>query len=193
MAKRESLVTYTEQYQDLMARLDAGTLPVVSVRAMFARGVKHFLGNEVSSEVSQHEDKNPGISDQALDQYKAAAIAEAYQEILDGKVGISTRGPRGSSIETEMKKIATDRMRTLLANLGKSWPSKKDATVELPLPEGMVAFTASQLVERGLARPDEWHAKLFGTTLRAAAEKVLKDREKMAERAGKHTEGVLDI
>lgn len=159
------------------ATVEFDSLPAVSQRALAQRGLAHFLGNEQASKVAGHfEGKEPTDDEKAA--YKAECVAKALQALIDGTVGTRIGTPRGTQIETIMRRIAEAQVRAVLKGNGITMPSG-DKVVKL----GDQEFTRAQLITRRLENPK------FSESIRKEAEAEMKRVEKAAG-AG---EGTLDL
>lgn len=155
---------------------DLGTLPESTLVAMVRKGISHYLGNEQASKVStwtkaRAESDLGAANDVEVATFKADTQAAAVKAMHDGTVGASVRGPRGSSLDTEIKKIATREIMDLLKQHGISAPKKAADAVQFPNGD---AFTMAQLVERRLAK--------FGARIEDEAKAAMAMAARRAER-----------
>lgn len=133
--------------------LDFNTLPQASLVAMLRRGVSHYFGSEMASKVTayfdpEHDDaENRKDTPEARAAKKAEFQAAAFDALVAGTVGVSTRGPSVDPIQTIINRLAKAEVKTILANHKLKWPAKADDTVTLP--DGS-AVTGAQLVARRL-------------------------------------------
>ncbi len=167
---------------------DTASLPEASVRALFARGLNHVLGNEVASKVTawkgrfvESEKRDPSESE--IDAARATYRDEMVGKIAAGTLGVRAVGVSADPVEALIERLAWEEIDTTLKANKYKWDFPKGADGKrLKGSEGTVAlpdgkFTKDELIERRLAK--------HGDRLRAAAEKQLKARaRKLAEAAG---------
>jgi hypothetical protein len=158
--------------------IDLATLPASSQLALMRRGLAHYLGNEQASKVTAWSDKQDGeVTDAAKAEAKAAFIAEAVKVMTEGNMGHGRVGtPRGTQLETIMRRIAESEIRAILKSNGVALPSG-DKTVKL----GAQEFTRQALIERRLAQ--------HGDRIRKDAEAEQKKLERVAKASAGEGEG----
>lgn len=170
---------------------DFGVLPQTSLTAMVRRGVSHFFGSEMASKVTaffavDDEGNSPaktaGIEDNA--ESRAAKKAEfqkaAYEALLAGTVGVSTRGPTVEPVVKIERRLAKAEVTGILTEHKVAIPKKAEDTITTP--DGG-KFTMAQLVDRRLA-----HAE-HGPRIRREAAKELADKLKKAAKAAEAAKG----
>jgi hypothetical protein len=150
--------------------IDVDSLPAVSTNALLRRGLAHFLGNEQAAKVSAFKEKNPEATESQVLAYKAECVANAVAALNAGTVGANVRGPRGTAIETIMRKIASDEVKTVLAALKVKAPKGEE---KVKFANGD-SFTMNELIARRL----EKHAD----RITAEANKAMKDAARKAEK-----------
>jgi hypothetical protein len=163
-----STVTYGDH------TIDVAALPEKSVMALIRRGVAHYLGNEQASKVSgwkaeRAESGNPA-NDAEVAAYKADRMAEAVKALMDGTIGSSIRGPRGTAVDTVIRQLAETEVKGILKANGLSMPSG-DKVVEFA--DG-TRLTRGQLIDRRITN--------HGDRLRKEAEAKIKADERKAQR-----------
>lgn len=151
-------------------------LPARSLAALVASGLAHKLGNEIAAKVAAYKAKATDgklPSESEIAQFKAQKQKEMFASLLSGEAAASARGPRGSAIESMMKKIAAEELAARFRALGKSLPSG-DKTITLTTGDGRVeAVTRATLIDRRVAAHSE--------RLRAEAERrISEERAKAA-------------
>lgn len=165
---------------------DLSTLPESTLVAMVRKGISHYLGNEQASKVStwakaRAESDLGAANDVELATYKSDVVAAAVASMHEGTVGANTRGPRGSSLDTEIKKIATKEIMDLLTQHGISKPKKAADPISFPNGD---AFTLAQLVERRLAKFGERITNEAEANMRAAARRTAQEAAEAAANGG---------
>ena len=173
--------------------IDVATMPTKSLLAMVKRGVAHYLGNEQAAKVTswkesfQTENKREATDDEIAAK-KAEFTASALEALNKGEVGHSTRGPRGTALETVMRAIALERATTLLGNAKLKMPSKDE---KVTFPNGQ-AFTRQELIDRQIAfeKSSKPVAMFGGKTVREAAEAKMKEIERAKARAAADPGGI---
>lgn len=160
--------------------LDFNTLPQASLTAMVKRGVSHFFGSEQASKVTAFFDPDKDVPELDTPEARAAKKAEfqkaAYENLLAGTVGVSTRGPSVDPITTIARRLARNEVKTILAKNKIKWPTKADDVIETP--DGG-KFTGAQLIDRRLANP-------------AHSDRIAKDAKKIADDQAKKNKKVLE-
>lgn len=146
-------------------KLAIADIPTVSQIALMARGLSHILGNEVASKVSgkvkkwaeenetlETDDEEAFVAarDENAEAWKLEAYAEALAKIMGGTLGLRAVGPRGTAIETDMRAIAIDEIKAVLAKSGIKWPAKADGVIVTKSGDK----TRAQLVEDYLTKHD---------------------------------------
>lgn len=160
---------------------DFGTLPAQSLEAMVKRGVAHFFGNEVAAKVTawkkKFADENGGAQpgDDEVAAKHAEVTADFHAKLVNGTVGISTRGPAQDPVEAEMERIARRDITQILKTAGAKWTGKGDDR-KVTFADGS-QYTMDELVDRRLANPEHQ------ANIRKAAERAIKDAAKAAEKA----------
>ena len=166
---------------------DAYELPMQSLVALVTSGLAHKLGNEVAAKVSGFKSTADAAgvlpTDEQVASFKAAKQAEMFASLLSGEAMASARGPRGTAVETVMRKIATDELVARFKALGKSLPTG-DKTIVLTGTDGTTeAVTRTMLVDRRTAAHSD--------RLRKEAEAKIAADRKRAEKAVAGAGGVL--
>ena len=150
---------------------DTAKLPEASISALLRRGLAHFLGNEQASKVASHFDGETP-TDEAKAAYKAECVANAVKALHEGTVGSSTRGPRGSTIETVLRALAKAEVITVL----------KANKLVFPTGEKKIKFgdgtelTGADLIDRRIAK--------HGERLMKEAQAKMKADERAVAKAG---------
>lgn len=225
---------------DNAPKWDHAALPLASFVNVYARGHTHLNGNVVASQVSGQKETlvaESGLADPAdaaamkvavkafsADPANRATIAgwertareEVYSEALAGKLGTRSGGPRGSRLESVIRKVAEGRIKSILSKAGITWPSGKDAagkykTVTVAnirdADGNPVPMTASDLIDRALAWSEAYQRDKFaeedsrgrtrpGRTHQEEAEAIMKAAEAKAKAAAEKTvgeDGSVDI
>lgn len=182
------------------ATLDFNTLPQATLVAMLRRGVSHFLGSEQASKVTglfkpDAEGKLKEGTPEDTEANRAKALADfraaAIQAMIDGKVGISVRGPSVDPIEAIIHRLAKAEVKaTLAANKIKA-PKKADDTVQLP--DGskvtMDQLVARRLDRNGPAGVDKKSGVVHADRLRKEAEKIAAEQKKKNDKLMAAAEG----
>lgn len=155
--------------------IDPNMLPEASVQAMFRRGISHYFGSEMASKVtaffSPDQDTPPEDTKEARDAKKAEFQTKAYEALLAGTVGVSTRGPAVDPITTIVRRLAKAEVTAILKSNGVAWPNKADDTVEI----GGTAYTGSQLIDRRITKE--------GERLTKEAKKIADEQARKAKKA----------
>lgn len=157
--------------------IDTDKLPPASIDAMLSRGISHYLGNEQASRVSAFVEAEKVKGNTVGDAEKATAKADfvkaAVDKLLAGTVGQgSSRGPRGTTVDTVIRQLAEKEVRAVL----------KAAGITMPSGEKVVEFsdgtklTKAQLIDRRVAKR--------GDALRKEAEAEIKRLEREATKSG---------
>lgn len=167
---------------------DFNKLPQASLVAMLRRGVSHFLGSEQASKVTGRfkpdaDGKLPeGVVDtpENREAYKAECVAKAIAALIEGTVGVSTRGPALDPIEKVMRGIAKAQVITVLKANNIAVPKKSADAIKFANGD---EFTMDQLIERRLAHAEK------GPLIRKEAEKEMAKRKKEAEALAAKVQG----
>lgn len=164
--------------------VDMASLPSESVVAMFRRGLAHYLGNEQASKLTGWKDdfaKEHGRepTDAEYSDRKAQYQADAVKLLAEGKVGGGVRGPRGSALETVMRKIAEGQIRAMLKQANLSFPA---GDKKLKFANG-TELTGAELIARRIAS--------HGDAIKAAAEKQIRETERQATKAANDAGGLM--
>lgn len=160
---------------------DFGKLPAESLAAMLKRGVNHFFGNEVAAKVTAWKNKfaedNGGTQpgDDEIAAKRAEVHADFLGKLLNGTVGISTRGPSVDPVEAEMERIAKREINGILKTNNAKWSGKGDER-KVTFADGATA-SMDEMVDRRLANADH------GPRIRKEAEKAIKAAAREAEKA----------
>lgn len=154
--------------------IDTDKLPAKSVEALFQRGVTHFLGNEQASKVAAKFKDEPNATDADKAAFKAECVANAVKALQEGTIGARAVGPRGSTVDTIMRRLAGAEVKVILGANGIKQP-KGDAKVEFS--DG-TKLSMAELIDRRLA-----HAE-HGPRIRKEAEAEMKKTTKAAGGAG---------
>lgn len=189
------VITYGE------TKFDFNSLPGATLVAMLRRGVTHYLGSEQASKLQGRierilagdTDESKAAFDGLSDPERRAAIktwregnaealaamaaeiqAEARQAMVDGKVGVSVRGPSVDPLTTVVNRLAKAEVVNVLKANKIAVPKKSDDAVEFPNGD---KFTMSVLVERRKA-----HAE-HGPRLVKEAKAVIAAQERAAKKA----------
>lgn len=173
---------------------DLGALPTASLIALASSGLAHKMGNEVASQVSTEKAKrkeagSAELTEAEIDTMLAELREEMAGKILAGTIGTSTRGPRGTALDTIVRQKAKAEMVAVLAKHGITFPEGKYPKTHAQAGEARVivmdgkAVTGSELVDRYLTKHSE--------RLTALAKREMAAVEKAAEAATKSTEGQL--
>lgn len=153
---------------------DPRELPEVTIHALLRKGLTHFMGNEQSSKVSTWTQDEIAEGRKVTADAKAAKLAElqvdAWKQMLEGKIGVSSRGPRGTALETVMRTIAEKRVKAALGAAGMTLPTGDKQAV---FPNGQ-SFTRAELIQRQLAK--------YGDEIKTLAEKEIADQARLAKR-----------
>jgi hypothetical protein len=136
-------------------------------------GLAHFLGNESASKTSTWKKTEEGAaaSEAEVEAFRVARMNELFNNLLADTVGSSAHGPRGSAVETVMRKLATEDLQSRCKAANISFPTG-DKTVSIVGSDGTAeALTRVQMVDRRLA--------VHGERLRNEAEaKIAADKRK---------------
>jgi hypothetical protein len=149
--------------------------PAVTLR-LLQRATAHILNNECAANVLGKtkraivgkDGKVDTVTDEQLEAWRAidanAAQIDAWESefcsakisaMYDGTLSVRVaRGPVRDPVEAAMRSIALAELKTDAKNRGAAWP-KKDVPMQITAPNGTVyEFTADEMVDRRLARPD---------------------------------------
>lgn len=163
--------------------IDVANLPTKSIAALLRRGVSHFLGNEQASKVAaKFDDAKVGTGEgeyateaalkAAKDSAKTDYVAAAIKALYDGTIGDSSRGPRGSTIDTVIRGLAEKEVRKILADNKLTMPTG-DKVVKFPSGEEL---NRNDLITRRIAK--------HGDRLRKEAEAEMRKLDKVAKAEG---------
>jgi hypothetical protein len=154
--------------------IDISALPEKSRMALIRRGVAHYLGNEQASKVSGWKaglvEAGTPPNDAEVAAFKLDCMNAAVKALIEGTIGSSIRGPRGSTADTVARQLAETEIRNILKHNGLTMPSG-DKTVKFG--DG-TELTRAQLIDRRLAG--------HGERLRKEAEAKIKADERKAAR-----------
>lgn len=100
-------------------------LPQVSLVALAHRGLVHILGNEVASKVTawKKTDAGANATEDDIAAKTEAFRAEAMEKVLSGSLGVRTGTVRGTALETVMREVAIERLRSNFAAAIKKNPA----------------------------------------------------------------------
>lgn len=172
--------------EDFSVETDA--IPDAIKTALMQRTFAHKMGNEVSAAVVSRVRTALGTPDATKDAVEAWRAANApqvtawerelragiVQSILDGTMGVREGGPRKDPVETKFDMLVLQYVRSVLKAGNKKLP-KDDETI-LDLGNG-VTRTRSQMIANAKASQ--------GDRLRREAEKMVREEQRLAERAEK--------
>lgn len=172
--------------------IDPATLPEASVNALLTKGLAHFLGNEQASKITARivselklEDSVVGdVRKAAITAYRAAnpkhvsdwtaeVVKEALGKLSAGTVGVSTRGPTGTKLDTVVRALAKAEVVSILSAMSPSVKFPKGEE-KVAFPDGN-AFTGDELIARRLAK--------HGERLTKEGEKKMADDARKAAKA----------
>lgn len=171
---------------------DFNTLPQASLVAMLRRGFGHFMGSEQASKVTEYFKPDNADETTLADtpenraKMKADCQAKAMQALLEGKVGVSTRGPAVDPITKIIRRLATAEAKEKISAAKLAWPKKAEDVIEFP--DGR-KLTATQLVDKLIAKK--------GTEYKRDAEKIAAEQARKAKKlaetaAAEGFEGLFD-
>lgn len=167
---------YKIKYLDKF-ELDWRELPPSTVKALIRRGVNHYFGNEQASKLSTMKAKAEAdgtpMSDDDIESERDALFEAAKAHMFAGTIGTSVRGPRGTPIDSIVRRIAEAQVRATLKALGKPMPTG-DKVVEF---NDGTKLTRAELIQRRIVNPK------FAEGIRAEAEAELRRLEAMAKPA----------
>ena len=147
-------------------KIDTTSLPAASIQALLSRGLSHYLGNEQNAKVGPEFGERVAKAGFAnlkalraapgehagllieIEKFLNAKVTDAVKALHDGTVGESTRGPRGTALDTVIRAIASAEVKKVLANIGVTMPSG-DRKVRFVTGEEL---TSSELIARRIAR-----------------------------------------
>lgn len=156
--------------------IDYSAVPKTSLMAMLRRGTSHFFGSEQASKVTAHFDADAESPVEDTPEARAAVKAEfqkkAYDALLAGTVGVSTRGPTLDPIATIVRRLAKAEIVNVLKLNGVAWPKKAEDTITLP--DG-TAITGPQLIDRRVTKE--------GERLNREAKKIADEQARKAKKA----------
>jgi hypothetical protein len=186
--------------------------PAVTLR-LLQRAAAHILNNECAANVLGKTkraivtgglDINPRtvtkaeeVNDADLELFRATEAGQAQIDawesdfcsakiaaMYDGTLSVRVvHGPVRDPIEASMRSIALAELKTDAKNKGVAWP-KKDGTMEITTPDGTVyEFTADEMVDRRLARPDH------GERIRKLAERQVAEAARLKAAIAKGAAG----
>jgi hypothetical protein len=192
-------------------KIDLDALPAKSVSALIARGISHYLGNEMSAKVASHfrsravealgeaatkEAKEAARSGVKLDpeseDYQAVKLGfqtEGIKALLDGTIGEgASRGPRVDPVTAERNAIV---MREVLAILraNKLWTEKKNPSDSDTLDLGGTMHSVGDLKARHLAK----HEARIGREAEAKVKVDARKRAQAEEAAAKRGEAPVTL
>ena len=161
--------------------IDVSKLPEKSVNALIKRGLSHVLGNEVAAQVTGAIRSELGGEEVTKDQitaYRAANeskvkemtdkyVAEKVAALAAGSIGDRAIGPRGTSEDTVIRKVAEEELKVALAEHKLRLPT---GDKKLKFGNGQ-EFTKAELIDRRLA-----HAE-HGPRIRKEAARRIKQSE----------------
>ncbi len=168
-------------------KVDFATLPHTSVMAMLRRGVSHFFGSEQAAKVSGFFDPDQDVPPEDTKEARAAKKAEyqakAYDALIAGTVGVSTRQPTVDPITKILRKLAKAEVMGVLTEAKLKWPKKAEDVVTFPNGD---KFTGSTLIDRRIANPK--HAERL---MREAKKEFDDNAKKAAKKAASAKEEAL--
>ena len=146
------------QIEHSLWTVDSDKIPAGNLNAMIARGVKHYLNNEVASKVAawanaEGQDSSTGAAgyivteDEKLAKRKAFTAA-AIETLYTGEVGQGQRGTPVDPLEAKMESLAKTDVLTILKAQG----------VKAPKGEEVITFasgatrTMEQMIDNRLAK-----------------------------------------
>lgn len=164
------------------------TLPAASQKALVGRGVTHFLGNEQASKIVAKIKREIGGENVTKEQvaafreangakvaeWEAETILAALAALQAGTVGVRVGAPKGTTLDSVMRQVATEELKELLKNNKMSLPT---GDKKLKFGDGQ-GFTREELIARRLANPK----------FRPGIEKEAKRRMSAAEKAAAELE-----
>jgi hypothetical protein len=168
--------------------VDTDAIPDAIKIVLMQRTFSHKMGNEVSAAVVSRcrtAMGNPDATKDAIAEWRTAHASEVeaweselrssiVQSILDGTLGVREVGPRKDPVEAKFESLVTAYVRSVLKSGGKKLP-KDDETI-IDLGNG-VTRTRSQMLANARASQ--------GDRLRKEAEKMVRDEQRLADRAEK--------
>lgn len=164
------------KYGDFTA--DFNSLPESSLVGMIRRGFAHYMGSECASKVTAHFDPDqenpPSDTPEARSAFKAEVQKGAFEKLLMGTVGVSTRGPAVDPITTIIRRLAKSEVVNILKQNGLAWPKKAEDVVQFS--DGR-KFTGPELIDRRIADPKH------GDRLGKEAKKVADDQARRNKKA----------
>lgn len=162
--------------------VDFDGLPSTSQIALARRGLAHLLGNEVAAKVTNHfdpdKDEPVGDTPEARLAVKAEFQQKAFDALIAGTVGVSTRGPSVDPITKIVRRLAKAEVVAVLAKSGAAWPKKAEDVVTFP--DGQ-AFTGDVLIDRRIAK--------HGDRLLTEAKKIAAEQARKLAKAKEKAEG----
>ena len=172
--------------EDFSVETDA--IPDAIKTALMQRTFAHKMGNEVSAAVVSRVRTaigNPDATKDAVEVWRTANAAQVttwerelragiVKSILDGTMGVREGGPRKDPVDTKFDMLVLQYVRSVLKAGGKKLP-KDDETI-LDLGNG-VTRTRSQMIANAKASQ--------GDRLRREAEKMVREEQRLADRAEK--------
>jgi hypothetical protein len=185
-------------------RIDLDALPPKSVSALVARGISHYLGNEMSAKVASHfrSQAVKALGEGATKEAKEAAAkavkldpeSEEYQAVKlgfqndgikalnDGTIGEgASRGPRVDPVTAERNAIVTREVLAIL-RANKLWTEKKNPSDSDTLDLGGTTHSVADLKARHLAKHEARIGKEADAKIKADARKRAQAEEAAAKR-----------
>lgn len=151
-----SIVTYGTPPGRVLS-YDVRQLSLESLVALVSSGLSHKAGNEVASKVSTEKKRRAEAGEAPMTDDEISAMLNAgwdalNEKILNGTLGISTRAPRGTAIETVIRQIAKEELVARLSKVGYKFPTGKDksgnpSTITVGTGEDAKVYTGAELLD----------------------------------------------
>lgn len=131
-------------------------IPEASRFALMKRGFVHILGNEVASKVTawKKTDAGTNATEAEIDAKTEAFRAEALAKIMDGTMSVRVGTTRGTALETVMREVAIERLKSNFAAAIKKNPAhpKFPADAKTTINVRGEELTRAVLIERHIAK-----------------------------------------
>lgn len=199
---KETNMSNIHEYGNFKIDLDA--LPTKSVSALVARGISHYLGNEMSAKVASHfrskavevlgegatkEQKEAARKAVELDpeseEYQSVKLGfqnEGIKALLDGTIGEgASRGPRVDPVTAERNSIALRETINILRS-NNIWKEKKNPALADVIDLGGATHKVGDLVQKHINNHSPRLVKEAEAKVKADARKRAQAEEAAAKR-----------
>lgn len=118
-------------------RVAVADIPANSLLALASKGLAHWLGNECASKVSTEKKRRVDANEPAMTEAEEEAMRNetqdaAWARIMSGEISAASRGPRGTALDTVIRRIGKDELVGLLTKMGIKFPEGKNKATGQP-------------------------------------------------------------